>query len=60
MPDNPTTEPPEGMNVYFYVGWDAHAGGIAFEHRATSDWRWGWMEREKMIREAVQEEISNG
>lgn len=49
----------KGRNLYFYVGWEAHANGAAYQGRGAPDWRWGWMEREKMIREAIQEAIND-
>jgi hypothetical protein len=55
-----TTDVPEGRNDYFYFGWDAHAAGIDYEHRAPVDWRLGWMERERMIREATYAAIAEG
>lgn len=55
-----TTTAPEGHNLYFYFGWDAHAAGFDYEHRASGDWRWGWMEREKMIGEVTYAAIAEG
>jgi hypothetical protein len=31
-----------------------------YEHRAPVDWRLGWMERERMIREATYAAIAEG
>jgi hypothetical protein len=50
----------QNQNIYFYYGWAAHASGVPSEHRVVSDWRWGWMEREKMVRGAIHEAIAEG
>lgn len=46
------------QNIYFYFGWQAHKDGAPYINNTVADWRWGWMEREKMVREAIYEAIA--